>query len=167
MTTTAWLTILAIVIGPIIAVQTQKLIEKSRETKNKKKWIFYTLMATRASRVAPEHVRALNSIDFEFKEESILEAWRLYLDHLNNQQVLEDQLSQWGNKCEDLFIDLLHSIAVVLKYKFDKVQLKRGIYIPRAQGEQELAILTIRDRIVKILSGDESIPIRLISSDPQ
>jgi hypothetical protein len=82
-----WLLITATVAGPILAVQAQKLVERLTEARNRKLWIFYTLMATRAARAAPEHVQALNAIDLAFrsdkpKEKAIREAWGLYLDHL-------------------------------------------------------------------------------------
>ena len=60
------LTILAVILGPILAVQAQKAIERWRERRNRKLWVFKTLMATRGSRLSPNHVQALNMIDLEF-----------------------------------------------------------------------------------------------------
>ena len=61
-----WITILAIILGPILAVQVQKYIENKKETRNKKMQIFKALMATRATPLYPAHVEALNMIDIEF-----------------------------------------------------------------------------------------------------
>ena len=66
MTTGEWITISAIIIGPILAVQVQKLIERYKEKNDRKLNIFKTLMATRGARVSFEHVRALNMIDTEY-----------------------------------------------------------------------------------------------------
>jgi hypothetical protein len=59
--------ILATFAGPIIAVQTQKWIERANERRLAHRRIFYALMATRAMRASVEHVQALNMIDLEFQ----------------------------------------------------------------------------------------------------
>ena len=88
MTISDYAMILAVILGPILAVQTQKWIESWRADNERKKWIFKTLMATRGTPVSPTHVQALNMIELEFsikdpQEKAVLEAWRVYLDHLS------------------------------------------------------------------------------------
>ena len=61
-----WITILAIIAGPILAVQAQKIIEGVKERKERKIRLFHTLMETRAARLSGQHVSALNMIDLEF-----------------------------------------------------------------------------------------------------
>src|ERR1019366_9617171 len=63
-------TIIAIVRGPIVALRIQRAIEDERATKNRKLWIFKTLMSNRATRMAPVFVQALNLIDVEFTARS-------------------------------------------------------------------------------------------------
>lgn len=60
------LMILAVITGPILAVQVQKLIESWRSKRERKFIIFRVLMATRGTPVSPQHVEALNLIDIEF-----------------------------------------------------------------------------------------------------
>lgn len=128
-------------------------------------------MATRAARVSPDHVQALNMIDMEFygrkifgfrfqnsKEKKVVESWRIYHDHLN-QQVAQEAIGIWMVRSDELFTDLLYKMSVALGYNFDQVQIKRGIYHPRAHDEQEIAQLAIRDNLVKILSGEKPLPI--------
>ncbi|WP_422109676.1 DUF6680 family protein [Bradyrhizobium elkanii] len=52
--------------GPVVAVQTQKWIERASERGKRRQWIFTSLMANRATRLNDDYVRALNSIDLEF-----------------------------------------------------------------------------------------------------
>lgn len=173
-----WLIILAAIAGPVLAVQAQKFVERVRETRQRKLRLFYSLMATRAARVSTEHVQALNMIDMEFygrklfgfrfqnsKEKAVVQSWRIYQDHLN-EQASQDQVAVWGARGNELFTDLLHKMSIALGYEFDQVQLKRGIYYPRAHGEQEAAALTIRDSLVKILSGEKPLPMSLTSERP-
>ena len=127
-------------------------------------------MATRAARVAPGHVEALNMIDIVFyggkqKEKRILESWKIYQDHLNHlgENPTTEQLNAWSRKGDDLFTDLLYSMAQALNYDFDKVHIKRGIYFPKAHGDNEIAQLMIRDSLLKILSGTQPLPMKVVS----
>ena len=66
MQTKDWITVIAVIAGPILAVQAQKFVESFREKKQRRSAIFKTLMSTRAERLHREHVQALNMIDIEF-----------------------------------------------------------------------------------------------------
>ncbi len=173
------ITVVAIVLGPIFAVQAQKIIEKIREKKQRKLYIFRTLMATRAARVSQEHVQALNMIDIEFygkqifhkrwqskKEKDVVDAWKEYLDHLNTHQ---ESLSFWVENGHNLFTKLLQKIADDVGYEFDNVLLKKGVYWPKAHSDNEEYFLMVREGIKKIISGELSLPVRVtsISSDDQ
>lgn len=56
----------AVILGPILAVQAQKVIEKFQETRKRRMALFKTLMSTRAERLNRDHVQALNMIDIDF-----------------------------------------------------------------------------------------------------
>src|SRR2546422_225122 len=61
-----WLTILAIILGPIVALALQRYSERRREKQQRQLTIFKELMATRAAKVSQRHVDALNAIEIEF-----------------------------------------------------------------------------------------------------
>jgi hypothetical protein len=168
----------AILLAPVFAVQVQKYTESLRERKGRKLRIFHTLMSTRAARVSPYHVEALNMIDIEFygsrilgftwrkpSEKFVLIAWKTYLDHLNTpfNKDHQDESKNWGTKGDELFTDLLYEMSRYLGYDFDKVYLKRSIYTPQAHFDQDQAQLIIRDSLVKILSGEQAIPMNVVS----
>ena len=67
-TTLAVATIVAIIIGPIVALWIQRNSEKRREKRNRKLVIFKELMATLATTLSPRHVDALNAIEVEFSK---------------------------------------------------------------------------------------------------
>jgi hypothetical protein len=163
--------IFATLLGPILAVQAQKFLERSKEARHRKLNVFHTLMATRATRLAPEHVQALNRIDIEFFDTShrenarnkpVVEAYRAYLDKLSEDpEQTEAAIRLWNQTCDDLFIDLLFEMSRRLGYSFGKVQLKKGIYHPRAHSETELIQDNIRDNFLRVLSGQQSICMRV------
>ncbi len=83
------LTILALLLGPIIALELQKQLEKRREERNRKLWVFKTLMAYRNTPLSPNFVQCLNLIDIEFNgdnspEKAVRTAWKVLLDHFTD-----------------------------------------------------------------------------------
>ncbi|HCT85424.1 MAG TPA: hypothetical protein DF296_09515 [Candidatus Margulisbacteria bacterium] len=160
-----WITISAIIIGPILAVQAEKLLEFIRDKKTKRLRLFHTLMATRATRLSNEHVAALNMIDIEFygrkilgvrfqtpKEKSITNAWKNYNDHLNI-KYLPEQYPVWFERNEQLFTTLLYKMSLALGYDFDEVQLKRDCYRPIAHGDLEEDQYRLRKALLEIMDG--------------
>lgn len=161
--------IIATFLGPVVAVQAQKYLEMMREEKNNQLAVFKSLMATRATPVSPQHVQALNSIDLEFKGEKfkkIREAWRTYLDHLNNAPRLdqsqgfsryETDIAHWAEKGSDLLSTLLVEMGKPLGYSFDTVDIKRGIYKPQAHDQSEFEQQALRQKLFSVLSGNEEL----------
>src|SRR6266571_9470615 len=167
--------LIAVLLGPVLAVQAQKWIERARENNNRKLWIFHTLMATRAARVSADHVKALNMIDLAFygrrffsmnyktkREKQIADSWKEYFDHLH-QSFPDAELSNWTSRGEELFINLLFAISRDVSFDFDRVSLKRGIYSPRAHGEFEFELLAIRKLLLRVLSGETSLNMAITS----
>ena len=157
------LMILAVLLGPIIAVRLTRYLDNKREIRNRKLQIFKTLMATRASNLSPHHVEALNNIDLEFspaisKEKDVIEAWKAYLDLLNDQAI---PIDQWGVRRVDLLVELLHKMAKVLDYEFDKTTIKNSSYYPRGYGELEADQTAIRQGVKQLLEGKLIIPMHL------
>lgn len=132
-------------------------------------------MATRAARLSPDHVQALNIIDLAFygkrilgihrrskKETAVLDAWHEYLDHLNTKYE-EDSFSLWVTKGDELFVNLLFSLAADVGFRFDRVQLKKGAYSPIGHGELEFEQQQLRKRTIEILSGKQSLKMDVTS----
>lgn len=164
--------VIAIISGPIVAVQVQKFIERLRARRQAKETIFKTLMSTRGTPISVHHVQALNMIDLEFygkkkKDKKVVDSWKIYRDHLYNHPKdpkdpdYKSKFEAWTEKSNDLLTDLLFEMAHSLNYDFDKVHLKRGAYTPRGHSDTELAQLFLRDRLVALFAGETAIPIRL------
>lgn len=166
-----WLVIGATFLGPILAVQAQKLVELLRERRMRKLWVFQNLMATRAARVSPDHVQALNMINLVFYghrvlgisrrskgEQAVLDAWKEYHDHLNDRHD-EKTFEIWVTKGNELFVNLLLSMANELGFSFDRVELGKGAYSPIAHGELESEQAELRRRAIQVLGGE--IPISM------
>lgn len=169
MRTTELLTIIALILGPILAIQVQKFIEKRSEKRIRKMHIFSSLMATRATPLAPLHVEALNRIDIDFYEDKkVKEAWKALLDNFEHYPTdpkavnFSIQLAASTDKSKELLTDLLYVMACSLGYNYDKVRLKRDTYYPKGHGDLETENYQMRQSFLKILAGEASFPVRVV-----
>lgn len=165
MTISDWMMILAVLLGPIIAVQLTRYLDNKKEERTRKLEVFKTLMATRAYTISWDHVVALNRIDLEFdkdnkKEKAVIEAWKAYLDLLGDKEMPPEQ---WAVKRIDLLVELLHKMAQVLDYDFDKTHIKNSSYSPMAHGNIEEEQKAIRAGLIEVLEGKRPIPMAVVN----
>lgn len=159
------LTIIAIVSGPIIALQVQRKLDREREAQNRKLWVFKTLMSFRATALAPSFVQALNLIDVEFngdneKEKSVRNAWKVLLDHyVDLTRAKEPNSDTLTEKSTQLRANLLMAMGQCLDYDFDEVLVKKGSYYPTGLGDVEAEQHAIRRGVLNVLSGRGRIPV--------
>ena len=175
--------IIAIILGPILAVQVQKIIGRLTQRRDEKRKVFMTLLTTRGRALAPEHVQALNMIHFFFsgkrkKDQAVVEAWDLYRDHLfsrteppkpqANGEVSEadkinfqNRVHDWLEKADDLLCNLLAKMAKSLRYHFPDLWLKKGAYTPHAYGELEENQRIILRGLAEVLLGIRSFPMKV------
>ncbi len=169
MTIADWLMILAVLLSPVVAVQLTRYLDIRREKRERKLQIFKTLMATRAYNISWSHVEALNRIDLEFdkevpEEKEVIDAWKEYLDLLGATGMPQDQ---WSTRRIDLLVELLHKMARVLDYDFDKTHIKNSSYSPRAHGEAEDAERALRQGLIELLQGKKHIPMKIVNPPRQ
>ena len=160
-----WLTIGAILLAPLVAIQVERILAAIKERRKRKLDVFHVLMATRGARLSPVHVEALNRIDVEFYGiREVQDAWRVYFDHLNPTQPTSHP--QWGEKGAELFADLLTKMAAALHYHFDPVVLKKGGYFPQGHSDIDLDQQAIRKSARDLLEGRQTLKVTLRDADP-
>jgi len=162
MTIADGLMILAVFSAPFFAVWAQTKINNKKDKRNKQHDIFKTLMATRAAQLSRDHVKALNSIDIEFdgkdrKSKDVRDAWKVYCDHLHPSEIDNINVSTWNDKKIDLLIDLLHKMAVKLRYEFDKVHLRKTAYSPMLHTNIDQTIVKILEKASNCFEGKDFI----------
>lgn len=167
----SFLTILALILGPVIAVRVERLIAKMEKDKQNKKQLFSVLMATRGIPLDPKHIEALNLIDIVFHgDKKVIESWKLLWDHLGHYPQNKEHanylsdLNAASEKTENLKTNLLFEMGQFLNYNFDKVNVMRGSYTPQGVLDTDDYILTARDYLLKVMSGEASFPIHVIES---
>ena len=181
MDNTTWAIVFATLLGPVLAVQAQKWIERSKVRSDEKDDVFRKLMATRATRLSEEHVKALNMIDIAYlsgrpkkrtKEEvAVIQRWAEYRGHLFTDQrgKSEAAVSAWVDSGYNLFAEMLMAMAAERGHEFDKHTLGTGGYFPIAHGNALIQQEKARDLFIEVLSGNRpiSMSIKDMQSDPE
>ncbi len=153
-------TIVAILVGPIAALYVQRLLDEGRAHRDRKLWIFKTLMAFRRTPMAKEYVQALNLIDVEFtannkKEKTVREAWQELFDLFSNYKTTPNA----SEEAEKLRARLLSAIGESLGYSFSTVNLRRGAYYPEFLGNVEEEQHALRRAFLDLFQGKRRIPV--------
>jgi len=174
MTISDALMIIAILIAPFFAVFAQRRIDLWREQRQRKLWVFKTLMATRGRTLSPDHVQALNMIELEFtkpSEKPILSAWKEYHDHLNSYpREGEDQKERaalWTQRTDELLATLLLKMGKAFGYDFDTVQIRKGVYSPEGHATAEFELQILRRFIIEWLAGDRKVSVSIVPKDDE
>jgi bifunctional DNase/RNase len=116
-------------------------------------------MTTRATDIAVAHVEALNSIEVEFyakdgPDKKVLDAWRIYVNHVNSRAGQGSAAERWVEKRKDLLVDLIYEIAQSLDYDIDKVAIKNNAYYPKGHADIESEQNALRKAALKVFSGE-------------
>jgi len=137
-----FINIAAVLLSPLIAVQVSFYVERLKRKRERKDQIFKTLMATRATKLDPQHVRALNGIFIEFygekrRDKAVVAAWTAYQDQLNNLEQFRKSRDVWQSAADVLFIDLMYKMGECLNYDLDRTAIKNTGYVPEAHAVME------------------------------
>lgn len=163
MTVESWLTIAAILFGPITALMMQRVLDHLRERRQRRLAVFRTLMATRGNTVSTLHVEALNQIDVEFygswwpSHKKVVAAWRALRNQLNDSSTFGEDAAAWNRKVLELRVSLLHEMGRAVGYEFEQDDIQRNIYVPGAHGDLERDQLLIRKGVIELLTGNRAL----------
>lgn len=159
-----WLTILAIIVGPLLAFEVQRRRDNRREHRNRKLDIYRTLLLSIKVPMAQRHVDAINSIPLEFySAEETMKAWRLYTSHLNDHHSIKQNSQGWGAKKFDLLVDLAYEVGQNLGYThIDKATLRDNMYVPQGYTDMEEEWRQIRASWLKVLNGQSPLVMTVV-----
>lgn len=179
MTVSDWLTLLAIVLGPLFGVWLARHLQDRIFSRERRMDIFRMLMRTRRTRLYPEHVGALNLVEIEFAHDrQVIDAWRELFRHLGSEHLLRpDEKAPEGAGAEEvgdrnwrydarvgderqrLLAKLLHAMAKVLGFKIEQLEIFEGGYTPQGWTDIELEQTAIRRFAAQIAFGQRALPV--------
>jgi len=166
-------TIFATLVGPILAVQAQRLVDLIRQKHEIRSRIFGTLMNTRAMPVSGQHVEALNAIPVAFDPQwwerfgrrdrlkVVDEKWRQLLHHFNVDQskFTEAQTVNWIERRVTFDTEVIEAIGKCLGYRLSALDYQSQFYFPVAHGNEMEQNGKIREGLAAVLSGERGIRI--------
>lgn len=163
--------VLATFAGGLFAVGLQRWLEKRNEKGKRQAEVFEALMTTRATRLAPRHVEALNSIPIVFygkgrSLQQIREDWNDYLKLLGDNDFRGRSPEAWAGAQIPKLVAILHAISQHLGFSFTKQEIENGIYAPEGHFAIEAAQRSVLWGMARILEGQGSFPIWVANLHP-
>lgn len=162
-------TIIAIVYGPIKAVEITRKKDIERDADARKRLILSTLMRTRKMVMNADHVGALNQVQLEFfNHVDVLVAYKAYIANLSETVPAPgNALDNFLARRSDLFFDLLHTIAKASGVTIDRHELDRLAYVPFGWQTEQNEIQAFRTAMLALLNGQRTLLIAPGQPTPQ
>jgi hypothetical protein len=150
-----WLTLAAVVLGPILALAAQRVLDNLREEHTRQVRVFRELMITRAQRLSPRHVEALNAVPLEFRQthrnKKILVLWKAYLDHLGTDS--SKDTPAWFRAGSERLVELLYEMSQRLGPKLEKLSIQTEVYLPMMFNTIDTQQQALRQQLLEVLDG--------------
>ncbi len=154
----------AIILGPILAIQIDRLLQARRETRHARLRVLRDLMATRGAKLSARHFEAVNALPAEFAGAgSVLRAWGQYVDHLNTQKPAD--LKAWEEKGRELLVALLVEIGVSAGCQLDLAAIKKEAILPTSVGEVDTELNQLRTVALEVVKGTR--PFKVGGEEPK
>ncbi len=163
-----WITVAAIVFGPVFALFAQRTLDRIREKKKRRADLYLTVMGLRATWLHPESVRALNSIDTVFDgsgDKPVRDAWASVIQHVKTPQSSDDAADHpWVDRLEYLRADLYQRLGAAVGYDHTIDYIRTHAYLPQSHVDVELELAQIRRQFAKAITDDG---IRIVLTQPK
>lgn len=140
-----WLTIAAIILGPILAVATQLWFQQRKSERDLKLWVFNMLMGHRAALVNQDFVRAFNIVDSVFYDHEEIRQKRSEFLRIVNGAAGRELTPQEVDASKDLLSEMLAKMGKELGLVFDHTQIKDTGYYPAGLERLPAATLAVME----------------------
>lgn len=157
-------TLVAVLVGPVLAVLVTRLIDERRASRQRKLDIFKTLMRTRKLPVHIDHVGALNLVEIEFIDQpNVIKSWKAYLSNLSEEFPSienKDRFDAAGKKRDSLLTKLLSEIAKSLRMEVEQIDILEGNYVPQGWFDDEWQQRQLHKHLTAVLKGEAAIVVK-------
>ena len=163
-----YISILAIILGPIAAVLIGKYLQDRDRKYHRKLSTFRDIMKTRNMGLSADHVLSLNLIQIDFYDnKKVLDSYARYMENLSTPLPKSDEdIDKFIEIRRSLFYQLLKDMGDDLGYYFDKDDLKRLAYTPKGWADQENIYQMNLILLNEILKGERPMPVILVQPMP-
>jgi hypothetical protein len=179
-------TIIALVVGPVMAVFITRRLDDQRAYKARRMDVFRILMRTRRAVLSPDHIGALNLVEIEFANDpTVLQAWKSLFQHFGSPQgrredesvegVTDQKEINWRTEAfgkrliqerQRLLAKVLHAMAKVLGFRIEQLEIFEGGYNPQFYANIETDQEIIRKFVVDLAQQKTVVPMGVIDYRP-
>ena len=160
--TATWATVIALFLGPIIAIVITRWVDIRREDYKSKSDLFSTLMRSRIQPVSAEHVVAINLIPVVYKKhQKIIDSFNTFVEHLNTKR--SENYVEWDKKKEKLLFEILYQMSCILDINIRESDLNKP-YWPQAWADSQSHLLAMQEYQFKIATGKEVMKVEIVNS---
>ncbi|QKG71155.1 MULTISPECIES: DUF6680 family protein [Erythrobacter] len=156
-----WLVLAAIFCGPLVGIWVTRLIDASKEQKNRRWELFVTLRRTRGLELSPDHVAAVNMVPVLFShDKEAMEEWGKLMDSLNDPSWNSaDDNVRLGliTRSGDARHNLIRRIGEVVGARLPIREEHRLGYAPVAWVNEMNEQAEVRQRFIEVLRGERSL----------
>lgn len=180
-----WITLIAILVGPVFAILVSRRLEHRREQRTRKMDVFRTLMRTRRTPIHSDHVGALNLVEIEFATDTdVVKSLKALFAHFGTPhgrrpgEEVDDKMSKdeaysrddkfharLSSERQALLAKLLHSIAKCLGFKIEQLEIFEGGYSPQGWEDVEREQRFIRRYVVEMALGRRHLPVSILGDE--
>jgi len=153
--TVEWITIAAILIGPVGAVAVQLWIQHYNKIRDQKLWVYGQLTSNRAAWYNVDFVRAMNLVDVVFYQNKDIRDKRTKLmAHIKKTTTADGVILpvEW-DVAKDQFAEMLDLMGKELGYEFEHTEIKDSAYYPVAHEKMDRAAIELREKGLAVLEG--------------
>jgi Family of unknown function (DUF6680) len=162
-TSLAIATVIAVLVGPVLAVLVTRWVDKRREEHGRRWDVFRALMRSRRNPIAPEFVGALNLIEVEFAGRTqVVEAWKALLENFSAPlPTAQNDQNLFFTRRGLLVARLLDAIAKAVGIRIEQLDIYSGGYTPVGWETAEMEQQSIKRFFIEILEGKRGFPVEL------
>jgi hypothetical protein len=163
-----WITIIAIIVGPIAAVLAQLWIQHHNKIRDQKLWVYGLLTSNRAAWASADFVRAMNFVDVVFyKNEDVRKKRAKLMAHIKKSTTPDGVLLpiDW-DAAKDIFAEMLGLMGKELKFEFEHTEIKDSAYYPVAHEKMDRLAIELREKSMEVLEGRRGLPV-IVYPPPQ
>lgn len=149
-------TIFALIAGPIAAVFTTVFIDRLRERRRERVWVFRTLMAFRGDKFNADRIRALAMIDLDFRGSLEVRAkWKCYYDSLINPANKDggpDAVIAWKVNENAMLSEMAETLGYGRNIKYEELE---RTYSPRLYSDNAVLAQESGAEFLRVLKASK------------
>lgn len=156
--------------GSLLTLIISKLLDNQEEKKNRKLWIFRTLLANFLNRHSYDFVSAINLVEVDFDgNNKVKAAWKSYrktLSPRNPSPISEEEIKTFLKEIDDALAELLKVIGDDLGYKRDKLDILNNAFIPQSWSNDNSHIRKKEQLLMELLENKRALNFNILNPSP-